>query len=280
MTFDPVKSTRLITVLGLESLMMEYRARGDEDGFDRVAEYADGPWIELTDEERNWVNARSDLARKINELAIEMCGIANERNDDMSKVIVPKGKTQERIGVRSSTERQVSPDDVADALGAKALKALGEYRGLEKQLVDMREVHKGQEAPEEEDLLDKMTDVWYRLSKEDQDLIRGEKAKSLIASEDSGISKGHRKMKDGKLVEVDPQTGPEKVHVKSLNAVFHVDGIEKPPSRIFAMVKNSLGDDDGLPMVNISMEMYVHLGVLSDDLKARIREELESEVRT
>lgn len=82
---DPVKSSRLLTYLGLESLMMEYEASGNEEGWERVAEHGDDSWLELTDEEMAWINNRSRFVHLVHTLAREMGERAkeNEENEDV-----------------------------------------------------------------------------------------------------------------------------------------------------------------------------------------------------
>jgi|GEM_PF-3789334 len=59
--------------------------------------------------------------------------------------------------------------------------AMSEYRRLEKRLIWLRWINEGHEAPEEEDLLEEMAEVWMHLSDQDQKMIRQEGPKSHIA---------------------------------------------------------------------------------------------------
>jgi len=85
--------------------------------------------------------------------------------------------------------------------------AMKKYRRLEERLIWMRWINRGHEAPEEEDLLEEMTEAWMGLSDQEQELIRQEGPKSLIAPMDDSkarqllyepldTSRRHRDLKD------------------------------------------------------------------------------------
>ena len=60
--------------------------------------------------------------------------------------------------------------------------AMGAYRRLEERLIWLRWVHRGHEAPEEEELLEEMTEAWMKLDQHEQLRIRQEGPKTLIAT--------------------------------------------------------------------------------------------------
>ena len=55
-------------------------------------------------------------------------------------------------------------------------KELAHYRQIERRLWMARWINEGQEAPEEDAILDEMEETWLRLSDEEQDLLRQELA--------------------------------------------------------------------------------------------------------
>ena len=68
---------------------------------------------------------------------------------------------------------------------------MNNYRQLEERLIWLRWVNRGHEAPGEEDLLEEMAEVWMLLEEEEQELIRREGPKSLIASANESRSHHH-----------------------------------------------------------------------------------------
>lgn len=72
MKFNPLTNDRLIKYLGLEALMLEYRALNDEENAEQVADYTDQIWFDLTDEEMWWIDNRSVLIGKTSEIAENM----------------------------------------------------------------------------------------------------------------------------------------------------------------------------------------------------------------
>ena len=60
-------------------------------------------------------------------------------------------------------------------------RALSAYHALEEELVAMRLEHGGKECPDEEDLLERMLEAWFRLDVSDQGDIKAEGPKTLIA---------------------------------------------------------------------------------------------------
>lgn len=58
--------------------------------------------------------------------------------------------------------------------------SLAKYRVLEQQLIHMRWEHDGAEAEGEEQLLERMTDVWWELDDEERALLRAEGPRSQV----------------------------------------------------------------------------------------------------
>jgi hypothetical protein len=54
------------------------------------------------------------------------------------------------------------------------------YRDLMAQLTFTRWVHQGLESKEEDELLEKMDNVWCQLTPDEQDILQAEKPKTLI----------------------------------------------------------------------------------------------------
>ncbi len=67
--------------------------------------------------------------------------------------------------------------------------AMSVYRRLEERLIWLRWVNMGHEAPEEEDLLDEITEAWMGLDDQEQKRIRQEGPKTLIAGTVSATSR-------------------------------------------------------------------------------------------
>ena len=66
--------------------------------------------------------------------------------------------------------------------------ALRRHRALERELIYIRWKYAGLESEEEESLLDAMEDIWYKLSKEEQNELNSEGTKSLIRDNDAKSS--------------------------------------------------------------------------------------------
>lgn len=69
---------------------------------------------------------------------------------------------------------------------------LSDYKQLEERLIWLRWVNQGHEAPGEEDLLEEMAETWMLLDEEEQEIIKREGPKSLIAPVEAG--QPHRRM--------------------------------------------------------------------------------------
>jgi len=65
------------------------------------------------------------------------------------------------------------------------------YRRLEKRLIWMRWLNGGHEAPEEEGLLEEMTEAWMNLDDHEQVLIRKAGPKTIIARAETGTTRYH-----------------------------------------------------------------------------------------
>ena len=66
--------------------------------------------------------------------------------------------------------------------------ALRLHRSLEEELVYIRWLSRGLESKAEDPILDGMEEVWYELSKEEQDELNSEGTKSLIRGNDAKSS--------------------------------------------------------------------------------------------